>query len=167
MPVKRTTEAERLKAENEALQKNLQAAVVARDDLTNLLKEANGDIKLRDVELAQAREKIAALEAQAAGHDARVQALDAQAGPRPDEARWLYPAEQAAAGTIVANLDEEKRLKAERPGYWFNHPTDAEAAWIVEEKKRREEAAKKRFVQLKTETEAKADVAAVVGADVH
>ena len=163
MPVKRTTEAERLKAENEALSKNLQAAVVARGKLTELLKEANGDIKLRDTELAHAKDKIAALEALVAGHDARVQALDAAKGPRPDEPRKLYPAEKPIVkGVRAETLEDEKRMKAERPGYWFDNPVDAEVAWIAAEKQRREEAAKKRFVEVKTETEKDAAAAAAV-----
>ena len=153
--MKRTTEVERLKAENDALSKNLQAAVVARGQLTELLKEANGNIKLRDTELVHAREKIAALESLVAGHDARVHALDAAKGPRPDEPRKLYPAEKPVVkGVRAETLAEEKAMKASRPGYWFDNPVDAEAAWIAAEKQRREEAAKKRFVELKTETEA-------------
>ena len=167
MPVKRTTEVERLKAENEALQKNLQAAVVARDDLVGLLKTANEDIALRDMELAQARGKVSALEAQAAGHDARVQALDAGAGPRPDEPRAVYPAKPPFKYQDAPNRAAADAMKAARPNYWFDHPVDAQAAWAAAEKARRKEESKKRFVPLKTETEAASDVATVVGADVH
>ena len=159
MPLKRTTEVERLKAEVAALSDNLKAAVVARGQLTEQLKEANGNIKLRDTELTVAREKIAALEGLVAGHDARVHALDAANGPRPDEGRKLYPAEEPVVkGVLAENLAAEKAMKAARPGYWFDNPVDAEAAWIAAEKQRREEAAKKRFVELKNETEAAAAV---------
>ena len=142
MPVKRMTEAERLKAENDALSKNLQAAVVARDELTALLKTANEDLSLRDMELSHARAKIAALEAQAAGHDARVQALDAVQGPRPDQPRALFAAEPPWKYVDAPNRAAADAMKAARPGYWFDHPTAAQEAWAAGERKRRDEKAK-------------------------
>ena len=127
MPVRKVAGVADLQSENDRLREQLDGAKTAREDLGAALKDRDGQIHNLRSQLTLAQEKIARLEAEATGHDARVRELDAHKGPAPDEPRSLYPAEQPPVEPrTVANQAEEDDLKASQPDYWYSWPPDAE-----------------------------------------
>ena len=135
MPVRKVSGAADLQAENDRLRQQLDGAKTAREDLGAAIKERDGRIHDLRSQLTLHQEKIARLEAEAAGHDARVRELDAHKGPAPDEPRTLYPAEKPgtadAEGRTVANQAEEDALVASQPDYWYSWPPDAETRYYA------------------------------------
>ena len=132
MPVRKVSGVADLQAENDRLREQLDGAKTAREDLGAAIKERDGKIHELRTQLTLHQEKIARLESEASGHDARVRELDAHKGPAPDEARTLYPAELPPVdGRMVANQAEEDALKASQPDYWYSWPPDAEERYYA------------------------------------
>ena len=118
-------EAAALKGEVTRLKKELASEKSDANTLRTQLASADQVVSGLQTELAEAKDRASQLtQATEALHTAAAPAVDSS-----NEPRYLWAIGEASTNQLFDNLAAAEAAKKARPGYWFDDPGAAQAAW--------------------------------------